>query len=180
MTGLTFEDGIVRLGDQEAPGILKALSVRGQVKYDDTKMDGKSGQAKIPAGWDDADITVTLDLLTDETGTCYQKLKVLNAIFTGADPEQDTEHKQTVKHSPKIYTVVNQHINARGVKRVYFSGLASSETDEDDVIQAVLTFTEKGGVAAKAETRAQGTSKSSGASGNSVSDDDETQIKGRL
>jgi hypothetical protein len=180
MTTLTFEDGIVRLNDQEVPGIFKALSVRGQIKYDDTKMDAKSGQARIPAGWEDADITVTLDLLTDNAGTCYKKLKNLNSIFKGADAERDTDHGQKVKQPPKIYTVVNQHINARGVRKVVFSGLASSESDEDDVIQAVLTFNESNNPAARAETRAQGTETPASASkGNAVTSDDEV-IRGRI
>jgi len=181
MNALTFEDGVVRLDDMEAPGVLKALSVRGQIKYDETKMDGKSGQVRIPAGWEDADITVTVDLLTDDAGTCYQKLRRLDAIFKGADAQRETEQKQTITRPPKVYTVINQHVNARGVRKVWFSGLASSETDDDDTIQAVMTFTESNNPAGKAEKRAQGTSAASGStSGNDVSKDNETVLPGRI
>jgi hypothetical protein len=174
MKRLTFEDGIIRLEDQDIPGILKTLSVRGQVKYDETKMDAQSGQARIPAGWKDADIAVTVELLTDLT-TCYQKLKLLNAIFKGAESSRDTDHGQTISRPPKIYTVVNQHINARGIRKVVFSGLASNESDMDDVIQAVLTFDESNNPAADAEKRAQGTDSTSTDSGgsDSISKDDE-------
>ena len=181
MNALTFEDGIVRLDDQDAPGILKALSVRGQIKYDETNMDGKSGSARIPAGWEDADITVTMDLLTDDSSNCYSKLKRLDTIFKGAVSSQKTDHGQTVTRPPKVYTVVNQHINARGVRKVTFSGLASSETDDDDTIQANLTFTEANNPAIAAETQSQGTSESTVvADGSSVTQDDENILTGTI
>ncbi len=157
MSLLTFADGVIRLDDQDVPGILKSLSVRGQVKYDETKMDAQSGQARIPAGWEDADVTATVELLTDDNSDCYQKLKSLNAIFKSAESSRETEHGQTVTRPPKEYTVVNRHLNARSVRKVVFSALASSESDQDDVIQAVLTFNESNNPAVAAEQRAQGT-----------------------
>ena len=173
---LTFENGVIRLGDRILPGVLKSLSVRGQVKYDETTMDARSGQARIPAGWEDADISATVELLTDTT-TCYAKLRELNGIFKSAETVRDTDHGQTITRPPAVYAVVNEHINARGIRKVVFSGLASSETDDDDVIQAVLTFSEYDNPAAAAETRAQGTESPSTsdptAAGNAITNDDE-------
>ena len=38
MTILTFEDGVVKLGDAEFPGILRSLSVSGYVRFDEQEV----------------------------------------------------------------------------------------------------------------------------------------------
>ena len=66
---LTFEDGIVRIDGEELPGILSDLRVSGKVRFDEQSVDKASGKKKTPQGWEDADISLTLYLLTDEAGT---------------------------------------------------------------------------------------------------------------
>jgi hypothetical protein len=114
------------------PGILVSQSITGKVKFDEGKPDGLSGKVKTPKGWDDTEITLGLDLLTDEESTCYDKLGEINALFRGADNGGN----------PKVYEIVNVHALARGLQKVIFSGLQSSEKDDDDVIGVSLTFVE--------------------------------------
>jgi hypothetical protein len=130
---LTFSDGLVRLGKTLLPGILRNQSIRGAVRYDQSLSDGMSGKSKVALGWEDATITLTLDLLCDDEGDCYAKLTSLNKIFKAADRKKAT---------PTVYNVTGRHVRARGISRVVFDGLDSTETDDDDVIQAQLTFTE--------------------------------------
>jgi hypothetical protein len=129
---LTFENGEIRLGGYTVPGVLKSLYVNSRVKFDESEQDGLSGKVKIPMGWDDADITATVELLTDEFKTCYDKLQELNKIFRGTNNGGN----------PNVYDITNSHSVARAVERVVFSGLSSSETDQDDVIAATLNFVE--------------------------------------
>lgn len=129
---LTFEDGIVRIGGEELPGILADMRVSCAVRFDEQKVDKASGKKKTPQGWEDADISLSLYLTTDETGTCYDKLDTLNGYFKKTDG----------KANPHIFTVANRHLLARGVRRVVFSRLDSAESTQTDEIRASLSFVE--------------------------------------
>lgn len=132
MTYLTFEDGSIRLGGEELPGILTELRVDGKVRFDQQKVDGASGKKKTPQGWEDADIMVTLYLTTDNSGTCYDKLEILSGYFRKPDR----------KANPQIYTVTNKHLLMRGVRQIIFSRLESAENMQTDEIRASLAFVE--------------------------------------
>jgi len=140
---LSFEHGEIRLAGVLLPGTLKSLSIRGMVRFDEAEQDGLSGKAKLPMGWEDSDITIITELLSDEKSNCYDKLIELNAKFRGTDDGEN----------PVIYTVANEHLAARSIDRVVFNGLESQETDEDDVILAILSFVEHIPVITKAEER---------------------------
>lgn len=129
---LTFADGEVRLGNTLLPGVLFSQAIRNSVRFDRSERDGLSGKAKIPQGWEDAEITLQLELLTDESGDCYEKLTFINRVFKPTDKEAN----------PKIYTLTNKHARARGIARVVFTSLDSDEDDSEDTILATLTFTE--------------------------------------
>ncbi|HEU6436036.1 MAG TPA: hypothetical protein VE028_01120 [Nitratidesulfovibrio sp.] len=132
MSMLTFEDGVVRLGGVALPGILRAQRVACAVRFDEQKVDGVSGKRKTPLGWEDAEITLTLDLLTDDDATCYDRLETINGAFRGTDS----------RTNPKVLEVANRHLLARGIRRVVFSRLESEETDADDTLRATLAFVE--------------------------------------
>lgn len=139
---LTFAHGEVRLGSNLVPGILKSMRVCGSVVFDEAERDGLSGKTKTPRGWDDCAITLGVELLTDNTN-CYDKLARLDALFRGHDNGAN----------PRVLDVANPHVTARGIERVVFAGLDSSETDQDDVIMASLRFTEHRPPIIRAEKR---------------------------
>lgn len=130
MNRLTFADGIIKLNSIALDGILRSLTVGGEVIFSDEASDGLSGTKKKPRGWSDAAISVHLELLTDNQSTCYEKLTKINNVFKSRD------------NAPKIYEVANRHLSARGVRNIVFSGLDSSETSDDDVIAVTASFTE--------------------------------------
>lgn len=129
---ITFEDGIVQLGGEEVPGILRTLSVDGKVRFDEQKVDGASGKKKTPQGFEDTDIMLGLVLLTDDDSDCYEKLEKVSGMFRAVDD----------KANPKIYKVANRHLLARGVSQVVFSKLQSAENDTTDEIAVSLGFVE--------------------------------------
>jgi len=132
MNRLTFEHGLVHLGDLVLPGVFKNQNIRNTVRFDEAEQDGMSGKVKTPLGWDDAAITLAVELLTDRESSCYEKLAELDSIFKGHDNGGN----------PMVYDITNPHVTARGIHQVVFSGLDSSESDSDDVMQASLNFTE--------------------------------------
>ncbi len=128
---LTWEDGEVRLGGQLIPGIFLDQSIRGEVRFDRSRKDAQSGMHKVPLGFEDADITIAVELLCDAESDCYQKLEIINKTF-----------RSNRNANPKVYEVSNRHCRARGIRNVVFSGLDSYESSSDDVITATLTFVE--------------------------------------
>lgn len=144
MALLTWEDGVVKIDGRELPGHLLDLSVDCRVKFDEQDVDGQSGKKRTPLGWEDAEVGLALSLTTEDPGTdCYEKLAVINGIFRSHDQSAN----------PKVFSVVNRHLTARGVNELIFSGLSSSETEEDDTIVASLTFVENNPPVVKTETK---------------------------
>lgn len=132
MKEIVFEDGIITLGGEQVPGILRSLSVDGKVRFDEQKVDGASGKKKTPKGYEDCDISASLYLCTDDESDCYEKLEVLSGMFRKTDD----------KANPQIYEISSRHLFARGIRQVVFSKLQTSENDKSDEITASLGFVE--------------------------------------
>ena len=136
---LKFDHGIISLNGVEVPGILKNQVIKGSVRFDTADPDGHSGTVRTPLGWEDSDIVLVVELISGEQTTpytgsesCHEKLARINRIFKGKDNGAN----------PNVYEVSNPHANARGIHQVVFSGLQSTETDEDDVIEVNMSFVE--------------------------------------
>ena len=143
MALLTWEDGVVKIDGQELPGELVDLYVDCRVRFDEQDVDAQSGKKRTPMGWEDADVGIGLSLTTEADGDdCYDKLAVINGIFRSHDAQAN----------PKIFDVDNRHLLARGVNELIFSGLSSSESDDDDTILADLAFVENNPPVVKTET----------------------------
>lgn len=138
---IVFEDGLIKLGDTELPGILTELRVDGKVRSDEQKKDGASGKKKTPKGFDDADVMASMLLLTDSESQCYEKLEQVSGLFRKIDK----------KANPQVYTVTNRHLLARGVRQVVFSKLQSAESNGDDEIRVTLGFVEHNPLTTKIE-----------------------------
>ncbi|CAK7024316.1 MAG: hypothetical protein DELT_02517 [Desulfovibrio sp.] len=132
MKQITFEDGLIQLGGEELPGILTSLRVDGKVKYDEQKVDGTSGKSKTPQGWEDHTLVISLVLTTEAEDDCYDKLERLTPFFKTPDS----------KANPQIYTIINRHIQTRGIRQVVFDRLESNENSTTDEIRVTLGFTE--------------------------------------
>ncbi|WP_291325238.1 hypothetical protein [Desulfovibrio sp. UCD-KL4C] len=140
---LTFEDGKVTLGGNELDGLLQQQYIRGAVRFDEAAQDGLSGKIKTPMGWEDADITLTILLETDDKADCYDRLAELDGLFKGQDNGGN----------PRVLDVLNRHCQARHINQVVFSGLDSSESNKNDAIRATLSFTEHRPAVVAAEER---------------------------
>ncbi|WP_321495635.1 hypothetical protein [uncultured Desulfobacter sp.] len=164
---LTFEHGEIRLGNTLLPGVVLRISVNGVVKFDTADPDGMSGSVRTPMGWNDAEIVIVADLLSDiqvtpyaHNRTCYEKLAELNAVFKGSDNGAN----------PKIFSLRNVHAMSRGVDNVVFCGLTSSETDRDDVIRVNLSFSEHRPYEQRKESRVSLSDSAAGSSSAPVTD----------
>ena len=150
---LTFSEGEVKLGGVDVPGIFSGLTIGCEVVFDEAEQDGQSGTTKTPMGWEDAAITLTMVLTTEEDSTCYDKLGQLNQTFKGYDNGGN----------PKVLTVANPHVSARGIDEVVFKRLESSEDNESDTIVTTLAFAEHNPAIQQVEQRGGGTAPDSNA-----------------
>lgn len=143
MALLTWEDGLVTIDGLILPGVLIDLSVDCRVRFDEQDVDAQSGKKRTPMGWEDAEVGLALCLTTEDSGSdCYDKLTIINGIFRSHDANAN----------PKVYTVNNRHLLARGVGELIFSNLNSFETEDDDTIIASLSFVENNPPVVKTET----------------------------
>ena len=149
---LSFGHGEIRLGGKLLPGVLKRQSIASWVRFDDAEEEGLSGTTKKVMRWEDGDIWFEMALLSDFDTDCYEKLSRIHKIFKAAD----------IGQNPRVYDVVNAHAAARGIDRVIFSGLDSTETDKDDVIKATLSFREHNPPVRDREERAVASDKARG------------------
>lgn len=129
---ILFMDGQISLDGNVVPGILRSLSVNGQVRFDEQKVDGASGKKKTPVGYEDCDISASLYLCTDEESDCYEKLEELARMFKDVDGGAN----------PKVYEVNSRHLTLWGIRQVVFSKLSTAENDKSDEITATLGFVE--------------------------------------
>lgn len=125
-----IESGIVKIDGQELPGVLEHLSVRHEIIIDEIRIQDRDGHLKQPAGYDEGDVTLSLQLQDDEDP--YSLIAPIQALFR--EPESQGK--------PKIHTVTNVHVNARGIHEVLFKSLETSETNRDDIIIASIALEE--------------------------------------
>lgn len=153
---ITFEHGELRLGNTLVPGVFSRLSIDGKVRFDEAEQDGLSGKVKVPMGWEDAAISVTMQLLTDEQSTCYDKLSELSRLYKGHESGGN----------PTVYRTANPHLAARNIDEVVFDSMNSSEDNMSDSITVSLRFVEHNPPIQQVEMR-----KSAGAAPKAVSAD---------
>lgn len=144
MITITDDFGKIRLNGQTIPGIYQNMSVKGAIKVDKPEIEGQSGSSKLPMGYKDAVITLTLKLDTDDQYSCYDKVEQLAGIFKNTDENA----------KPYIYNVVNKLTEAWGINEIIFDELETRDSNKDNSIIANIHFTEYKPVMISKEDRA--------------------------
>ncbi|GAB6100442.1 hypothetical protein JCM16358_23210 [Halanaerocella petrolearia] len=143
MKVITNDYGLIKLGDKVIPGVYQNMSVKNSIKIDEVDIKGASGTSKQPQGYNDAKITLTLKLQTDNQTDCYEKVEKLVSIFQNTDSNA----------KPYIYNVVNRLTSAWGIEEVVFDDLKTKDTNKDNTILAELHFVQYKPVVVEKEER---------------------------
>lgn len=141
---ITADFGKVKVGDLELPGVFTQMRIRGAVRMDQVFVPGASGKARQPMGFDPAEVSLSIRLVNDRHGTPYDKLAQIAGLFRSVDEAA----------KPRVYRIVNKHVEAWKIRDVIFANLTSVEDNQSDTIQAELTFEEYRPVVVRAEARA--------------------------
>ncbi len=129
---ITDEFGHVRLGSENLPGVMIRLEVSQDVEINEEEVPGRSGKTKQAKGFSDATVTIDIRLLSDDDETCYDKLEKVQAMFRSTDASA----------VPEVLRVVNVHTEKRGIDKVLFKSLRSSEGTYDDTIDVTVELVE--------------------------------------
>ena len=135
--------GQVKLGDVVLPGVMQKLHVHRAVRLDEAKVKGKSGSSKHPVGWEDAEVELSIELVTDGDKDAWAQLAILAGLFQGQD-----------KHAkPNLYAITSTHLAAWRIRTVVFSNLTSEDDSTSDLVHVTLQFKEHRPVTLRGEGR---------------------------
>ena len=149
------------------PGVLQSISIGGEILWD-ASGSGINKNQKTTKGYKEKIVTINLILLGEKSRTTlhvldkvldqiigensntpYQTLKELERLFK--ETEESSKNiaigskpptKEAISIMPSLYTIENDHINSRGINKVCFTSLNSSENSAKDYINVTLTFEE--------------------------------------
>lgn len=123
-----FDDDTVKIGGVILPGIYKSMEVSQDAQVDEQDVEGSSRKPKQASGYDDAKITISLQLLDSMDGMTKEgKLQIIQNIFRAQGQEK-----------PVVHELVSTHSSIRGIMNVIVKSMSSKESNKKDEITVDL------------------------------------------
>lgn len=123
------------------PGVVTNIEVRGQYEIEKKKREGLSGSDKFGHGYNDAQITITLEVLPpDELAQIGQIEKAFKNAFGAAG-------------KPKPIRIVNSLLDKRDITAVLFQGFSTIQGNQDDSLLCEIGLLEYEPLARKRESQ---------------------------
>lgn len=123
-----FDDDSVKIGGIVLPGIYKSIEVNQEAKIDEETVEGSSKRPKQASGYDDAKITISLQLEDSQDGTTKEaKLQTIQNIF-----------KVDGQDKPVVHELVSTHSAIRGIRNVIIRNMSSKESNKKNEITVDL------------------------------------------
>lgn len=118
-----MENRIVTLIDEDGNKVIlpidnTGLEIYKSIKYEDDTGEGNSSLTRQYQGYEPAYVDITFELADEEVISAFEKLKQIEKAF-----------KRLKNGRPVIWTIIDKHCKARGIKKVQFYDLRSSETE---------------------------------------------------
>ena len=133
--GLDSERGQVHIGDppELLPGVITGLTVKGSIIIDSAEAVGASGASKQMAGWEDADISLSLSVLADpaRSQSAEDRAAVIIAVFKRAENGQ-----------PVIYRIAQPLLRSWQIRSVVMASLSTQYTTKRNEIGVESEFVE--------------------------------------
>lgn len=118
------------LGGLELPGVVTSIEVRGQYEIEKKKVAGLSGTNKLGHGYNDAQVTVELEILPPDEN---RQVKDMEAVFKAAFG---------VGGRPKPVRVVNPLLDSRDVTSVLFVNFTTRQGNDGEGLLGTLELLE--------------------------------------
>jgi hypothetical protein len=130
---VSAEDGKLKIDGILIPGIFEGCDISGDLRIDEQDIPGSSAKSKQPMGFQDAQITFRLRLVTDDQYTCYDRLNLITRIFRSVNKSA----------RPYVRRIVNKNCASWGISEVLFKQLSSSDNNTSkDTLSISITFVE--------------------------------------
>ncbi|SNZ08292.1 hypothetical protein SAMN06265182_1255 [Persephonella hydrogeniphila] len=118
-----MENRVVKLIDEDGNEVVlpvdnTGLEIYKNIKYEDNTGEGNSSLTRIYEGYEPAYIDITFSLSDEENVSAFEKVKQIEKAF-----------KRLKNGRPVIWTIIDKHCKARGIKKVQFYNFRSMEVE---------------------------------------------------
>lgn len=123
----------------------ESMTVRQAVIFDERRVPGRSGKVKQPVGYEDAEISVTLQLVDEEDANgsvVTSALEQYGALQQTFRDRSDPVGSTTARSVPTIYSISSRMTDACGITTVVFQDIDGRESPGSTDIEVTLTFKE--------------------------------------
>ena len=151
------DDDTIMIGGVLLPGLYKKVEVTTAAKIDEQEVEGSSTKPKQATGYEDAQISIELELHDSENQTKEEKPTIVQNIFRIRGQEL-----------PEVFSIVSTYTAIRNVDQVLIKSLNSQINNKKDMITITLELMEYIPQTIKAKKKGSKIS-SSGNSGSSTS-----------
>lgn len=157
------DDDTIMIGGVILPGLYKKVEVTTAAKIDEQEVEGSSAKPKQATGYEDAQISIELELHDSEDKTKEEKLTIIQNLFRIRGQEL-----------PEVFPIISSYTAIRNVDQVLIKNLNSQNSNKKDMITVTLELMEYIPQTIKAKKKKSGSGGSSG-SGSSSSKADLNQ-----
>lgn len=131
MSMIYTEDASIKIGGVILPGIYKSVEVSADALIEEQEVEGSAVKPKQAMGYEDAKITIDLELWDSAGQNKEDKLRLIQDIFRR--PGQD---------KPEAKEIISSQTDLRGVNKVILKNLTSKISNKKDNISVMLELWE--------------------------------------
>lgn len=125
------DDDTIMIGGVLLPGLYKKVEVKTAAKIDEQEVEGSSAKPKQATGYEDAQISIELELHDSEAQTKEDKLAVIQNLF-----------RMRGQELPEVYPVISTYTAIRNVDQVLIKDMSSQSSNKKDMITVTLELME--------------------------------------
>ena len=152
------DDDTIMISGVLLPGLYKKVEVKTAAKIDEQEVEGSSAKPKQATGYEDAQISIELELHDSETQTKEDKLAVIQNLF-----------RMRGQELPEVYPIISTYTAIRNVDQVLIKDMSSQSSNKKDMITVTLELMEYIPQTIKAKKKKSGSGSSSGSGSGSGS-----------
>ena len=125
------DDDTIMIGGVLLPGLYKKVEVKTAAKIDEQEVEGSSAKPKQATGYEDAQISIELELHDSEAQTKEDKLAVIQNLF-----------RMRGQELPEVYPVISTYTAIRNVDQVLIKDMSSQSSNKKDMLTVTLELME--------------------------------------
>lgn len=159
------DDDTIMIGGVLLPGLYKKVEVKTSAKIDEQEVEGSSTKPKQATGYEDAQISIEIELHDSEAQTKEDKLAIIQNLF-----------RMRGQELPEVYPIVSTYTSIRNVDQILIKDMGSQNSNKKDMITVTLELMEYIPQTIKVKKKKPGSGKGSSGSGSGNGSDSQTAL----